>query len=261
MTTRALNCHPFGQWYNQLVMQVEISVGLAFLAGMASFLAPCVLPLTPAYLSYLSGHAMSASGSRSSRERLFIIIHAACFVLGFTLIFIALGTLAGALGAFLRGPWLRYLGGTLMVFFGLALVGALRMPVLERDAHLPWRARPEWGFASSLLMGMVFAAGWTPCVGPALSAILMLSAQQETAGQGALLLGAYAAGVGLPFMLAALLVDQLNAQLHRIARYLPLLHKITGLLLVLMGIVILTDSFGIIGGWLEQWGIGWDLGI
>jgi len=244
------------------VFSVEVSIGVAFLAGLASFLAPCVLPLVPAYLSYLSGYAVvKPQGDRTTRERLFIVLHALAFVLGFTLVFVALGTVAGSLGAFLRGPWLRYVGGVIIIFFGLALLDLLRLPFLYREAKLEWRGKREWGFVSSVLVGMVFAAGWTPCVGPALAAILALSANQATAGQGALLLTGYAAGVGLPFILGALLIDQLSHWLDRISRYVPLIQKASGVLLVLVGVVILTDSFTAIGFWLEQRGIGWDLGI
>ncbi|HOS80964.1 MAG TPA: cytochrome c biogenesis protein CcdA, partial [Anaerolineae bacterium] len=128
-------------------------------------------------------------------------------------------------------------------------------------AQLDWRAKKEWGFASSLLIGMVFAAGWTPCVGPALTSILTLSAVRSTALQGAGLLAVYSFGVGLPFLLAAVLVDRVGAWLTRAQRYLPLIHKAAGVLLLVMGIVVLTDSLAAIGLWLEQHGIGWNLGL
>ncbi len=242
--------------------EINVSVGLAFLAGLASILAPCVLPLIPAYLSYMSGYAVTRpEGGRSGRERFYIVSHALFFVFGFSLIFVLLGTVAGSLGAFLRGPVLRYIGGVLIIFFGLALSGVLYVPFLEREAKLEWRGRREWGFASSLLIGMVFAAGWTPCIGPALASILLLSAQESTALQGALLLGVYSVGVGIPFILAALLIDELTSLLNRIGRYLPLIQKIAGILLVLAGILVLTDGFNALGVWLEQRGLGWDLGL
>lgn len=240
---------------------ININVGLAFLAGLASFLAPCVLPLTPVYLGYLSGYAVTQPGERSRKEHLDIVLHAVFFVLGFTLVFMLLGLAAGALGALLRGAWLRIVGGLLVIFFGLTVLEVLKVPALYRSAQLDWRAKREWGFASSLLIGMVFAAGWTPCVGPALTAILTLSAARSTAAQGAGLLAAYSLGVGLPFILAALLVDRVGEALSRVQRYLPWVHKATGVLLVIVGIIILTDSFGAIGVWLEQRGIGWDLGL
>ncbi len=240
----------------------SISAGAAFLAGLASVLAPCVLPLVPAYLSYMGGFALTRPDTALTRaDRLNLILHAASFVLGFSLVFIALGAVAGALSVFLRGPVLRYLGGVLIIFFGLALAGALKVPFLYNEARLTWRAKREWGYVSSWLIGMVFAAGWTPCIGPALAAILALSANQHTAGRSVLLLAFYALGVGLPFVLAAALIEQFSGWLKRIGRYLPLIQKINGIMLILIGLLVLGDGFAAIGFWLEQHGIGWDLGL
>ena len=238
---------------------MDVTVGVAFLAGLASFLAPCVLPLVPAYLGYLSGYALTKPEERTLLNRLFVVAHAVAFVAGFTLVFVVLGTAAGALGQFLRGDLLRYIGGFVIILFGLALLGLLNLPFLQQEALVQWKGRPEWGLISSLLVGMVFAAGWTPCVGPALTAILVLSADQATAGRGTLLLLAYAVGIGLPFILAAFLIDHLTGLIRRMQRYLPLIQKIAGVLLILVGILVITDGFDLIGGWLEAWGIGWDL--
>ncbi len=240
---------------------MNIGVGVAFIAGLASFLAPCVLPLVPAYLGYLSGYAVTKSGNHTLSERFFVVAHAVAFVVGFSIVFILLGTAAGSLGRLLRGEWFRYVGGLIIIFFGLALVEILHVPFLQQEARLQWRGKREWGFFSSLLIGMVFAAGWTPCVGPALSAILILSADQETVAYGAVLLAAYSAGIGLPFILAGLLVDQLGTLLQRMARYLPIIQKVSGIVLIVVGIVLITDGFSAFGLWLEQRGIGWNLGI
>lgn len=245
---------------------MNISIGVAFIAGLASFLAPCVLPLVPAYLGYLSGwalpgHAGTKPKTPALSERFFVAAHAVAFVIGFSFVFILLGTAAGSLGRWLRGDWFRYLGGLLIIFFGLALMELLHVPFLQNEARLQWQGKPEWGFLSSVLIGMVFAAGWTPCVGPVLSAILILSADQSTVGHGVLLLIAYSAGIGLPFILAGFLIDQLGVLLQQVGRYLPTIQKIAGVILVLVGIILITDSFSAIGLWLEQRGIGWDLGI
>jgi len=240
---------------------VNISIGVAFIAGLASFLAPCVLPLVPAYLGYLSGYAVTKSDAPTLSERFFVAAHAVAFVIGFSLVFILLGTAAGSLGRWLRGDWFRYLGGLLIIFFGLALMELLHVPFLQNEARLQWRGRQEWGFVSSILIGMVFAAGWTPCVGPALSAILVLSADQATVGHGVVLLIAYSAGIGLPFILAGFLIDRLGGLLQRVARYLPTIQKIAGVILVLVGIIVITDGFSAISLWLEQRGIGWNLGL
>ncbi len=244
---------------------VDVGPGFAFLAGLASFLAPCVLPLVPAYLGYLSGYAVTRSETRSEtrtpRERFYIVGHAALFVLGFTLVFVLLGTVAGTLGALLAGPMLRYVASLLVIFFGLALLGWLDLPFLERTARLEWRNQRELGLFSSVLVGMVFAAGWTPCVGPMLASILALSAQQQTALRGAMLLSVYSLGLGVPFILAALLIDRLSAILLRIGRYLPLIQKIIGVLMILVGLLMLTQGLDALGVWFEERGIGWDIGL
>lgn len=242
-------------------MNTEIHWGVAFLAGLASFLAPCVLPMVPAYLGYLSGYAVIRPDQRARGQRFFVAAHAVAFVSGFTLVFVLLGALAGSVGQWLRGGWLRFLGGTIIILLGLSLLGWVRLPFLYREARVQWRGRPEWGFLSSFLIGMAFAAGWTPCVGPALTSILILSADQRTVGQAMLLLALYALGLGVPFILAGLLFDRLGRFLQRVGRYLPLMEKITGVILLLVGGLLLTDSFALLGHWLQQWGIGWDLGI
>ncbi|MDF1512647.1 MAG: cytochrome c biogenesis protein CcdA [Anaerolineae bacterium] len=241
-------------------MSGDIGLGIAFIAGLASVLAPCVLPLVPAYLGYLTGHTVSDT-SADAKERLTIVIHAVFFVLGFSIVFITLGVAANTIGRLIKGDILRYIGGTIIILFGLHLTGLLRLSFLEQDARLQWQVRNRWGFLSSLLVGMVFAAGWTPCVGPALSAILVLSAKQDGAMQGILLLTAYSAGVGVPFILAGFLLDRSRTLIVKLSPYLATIQKISGIIIIITGIVVLTDSFSLIGAWLEQRGIGWDLGI
>jgi len=240
---------------------IQVNVGLAFIAGLASFLAPCVLPLVPAYLGYLSGYAVTKSDAPTLSERFFVAAHAVAFVAGFSLVFILLGIAASTFGRWLRGDWFRYLGGLLIIFFGMALMELIHVPFLHNEVRLQWRGKREWGFFSSALIGMVFAAGWTPCVGPALSAILILSTDQTTVGRGAALLAAYSAGIGLPFILGGVLIDRLGGLLQRVTRFLPTVQKIAGAILILVGIVLITNSFSSFGLWLEQRGIGWDLGI
>lgn len=240
-------------------MVTNVNIGIAFLAGLASFLAPCVLPLIPAYLGYLSGYSVTKSEAQTWTDKLFVVAHASAFVLGFSLVFILLGLAAGSLGQLLRGEWLRYLGGAMIIFFGLALLEALHLPFLEKTHTLQWRGNRKWGLFSSLLVGMVFASGWTPCIGPALSSILILSADQSTLLQGAVLLIAYSAGLGLPFILAGLLMDQLGTWIKNTSRYLPAIQKISGIVLILVGIILITDGFAAIGAWLELRGIGWNL--
>jgi cytochrome c-type biogenesis protein len=242
---------------------IQVNIGLAFLAGLASFLAPCVLPLVPAYLGYLSGHTVigTKDEAETAPHKGHIVAHAAFFVLGFSIIFVLLGTAVGAVGRLIRGDWLRYVGGAIVVLFGLGLAGMLHLPFLEMEARIQVRRKPKLGLLSSLLAGLAFGAGWTPCVGPALSSILILSADQATALRGTLLLIAYSAGIGLPFILAGLLMENLRAVIQRIRPYQPLIQKIAGVVVIAVGILLITDGFATIGLWLEQRGIGWDMGI
>lgn len=241
-------------------MGSEIGIGIAFLAGLASFLAPCVLPLVPAYISYLTGYTVTDTAP-DRKERMTIITHAVFFVLGFSIIFIILGVAANTLGRFIRGDILRYIGGVIIILFGLNLMQILHLSFLDQDAKLQWQTRHRWGFISSLLVGMVFAAGWTPCVGPVLSTILVLSAEQDSVMHGMVLLVAYSAGVGLPFIAAGFLLDRFRGVIKSLNPYLEKIQKISGVIIVIVGIIVITDSFTVIGAWLEQRGIGWDLGI
>jgi cytochrome c-type biogenesis protein len=240
----------------------EVNLGLAFLAGLASFLAPCVLPLVPAYLSYLSGYTFGKTEERESgKVRRQVVAHAVLFVLGFSLIFILLGTAAGALGSIVRSDILRYVGGGLVILFGLSLLGLVNLPFLYNEARFSVDRKPRLGIVSSLLAGVAFGAGWTPCVGPVLSSILILSTDQETLMQGVWLLATYSLGLGLPFILAGLLIDRLGGLIRRVAPYQPIIHKVSGVLITLVGVMLITDGFGAIGDWLGEIGIGWTPGI
>jgi len=238
-----------------------VNIGLAFLAGMASFLAPCVLPLVPAYLSYLSGYAAMSVDTVDGQTRRHVVMHALGFIAGFTIVFVLLGTAAGALGQLLRGDLLRYVGGTLMILFGLTLTGALHLDILERQATLSVKRRADWGVLSSVLTGIAFAAGWTPCVGPVLSSILVLSADQATLARGVVLLLAYSMGIGVPFLLAAVLVERAGRLIRKLAPYQAKIQKVMGVLIILAGVILITASFSAIGQWMELRGIGWDLGL
>jgi cytochrome c-type biogenesis protein len=242
------------------IVSGEIGIGIAFLAGLASFLAPCVLPLVPAYLSYLTGYTVTDTPP-DRKERMTIVTHAVFFVLGFSIIFIALGIAANTIGRLIRGDTLRYIGGAVVILFGLNLMGVLHLSFLDQDAKLQWQVRHRWGFLSSLFVGMIFAAGWTPCVGPVLSTILFMSAEQDSIARGTLLLTAYSAGVGLPFIAAGFLLDRFRGIVKNLSPYLMKIQKLAGLVIILVGIIVITDSFTAIGAWLEQRGIGWDLGI
>lgn len=223
----------------------NLTFGLAVIAGLASFVSPCVLPLVPAYIGYLSGQAVSAAGEGRPRVgRFHTFVHALFFVLGFSAVFVALGAAASTIGQLLFAyrDGLRYIGGVVIVLFGLALMGVFKLPLLYRDTRIQWSGRPEWGYLSSFLMGVFFSAGWTPCIGPALGAMLMLGLNQETVGQGAFLLTGYALGLGIPFAITGLAVDRVGSHLRRLQRYLRAIQIASGIFLIAIGMAILTNQ-------------------
>lgn len=243
------------QAWGEEVMETP-SLFLSFVAGLASFLSPCVLPLVPAYISYLGGRAVTTPVDEPPTGPA-TFFHALAFVLGFSAVFIALGGVAGGLGRLLRADWVRWLGGLVMVFFGLALMGAVKLPFLYTERRLHLRA-PNWGYLSSALVGISFAAGWTPCVSPVLGAILALGASQRTAGQAALLLAVYSLGLGVPFLLVGLALDRMGAWLRKPHRYLRPIQMTTGLLILIFGILLFMDWLRVLGVWMTRLGTGWE---
>ncbi len=236
----------------------NLSVGLAFVAGLLSFLSPCVLPLVPVYLGYLSG----TTASDAPDARLRTVSHAGAFVGGFSAVFVVLGSLAGlagslaghesgALGAVGRGlagleqatPWLARVGGVILVILGLHLAGVVRIPLLHHELRLQGPQPGRRGLIASALVGMAFAAGWTPCVGPYLMAILFLAGNAGTVARGAGLLAVYSLGLGLPFLLVGLALQAAAAQLRRLNRYLHVVSTVGGALLVAMGALLITGRF------------------
>jgi len=231
----------------------RLSAGLAFLAGLLSFLSPCLLPLVPVYIGYLSGTAVADA----KPARLRTLSHAAAFVAGFSVVFVLLGSvagLAGYLASMPTGPlglvgrllaglnqamsWLVRLGGLLLIVLGLHLTGLLRIPLLYRELRFEGAQPQRRSLAASVLVGMIFAAGWTPCVGPYLMAILMLASNSGTVARGAGLLAVYSLGLGLPFLLAGLALQAVAAQLRRLNRYLHLVSIFGGGLLIIMGLLL-----------------------
>ncbi len=228
----------------------SVTLSAAFVAGLLSFFSPCVLPLVPAYLGYLTGMAVSSLGAGSRGRSL---AHAALFVLGFSLIFVALGAAAGLLGRAVEPilPYLMRIGGLVLIILGLHLAGLITIPFLMMDKRLDVQ-RQGGTLWSSFLIGVIFAAGWTPCVGPVLAAILILAADSQTAARGAALLSVYAAGLGLPFLLAAVGLDVVLPLMRRVNRYMRVLMVASGALLIVMGFLLLTGLFTPFIWWLNS---------
>ncbi len=215
-----------------------VPVGVAFLAGIASFLSPCVVPLLPAYLGMLAGEA-----GKGARNRL--LFSGLLFAVGFSAVFVAMGATAGALGQWLL-RWadaLRIASGVVVILMGLFMMGLFNFNFLLRERRFSLPAAVGW--ARPLLLGIGFALGWTPCVGPALSSVLLLAANAGTALRGVGLLAVYSLGLALPFLAAAFLSNALVPRLKGLKRCLPVIQKIGGALLVLMGIAVLL-------GWMDK---------
>ncbi len=219
----------------------QLSIGLAFVAGLVSFLSPCMLPLVPIYLSQLVGQSIyqSTDDEAGRPARLITFIHAVMFVTGFTLAFVALGATASALGSFLRVHQflLRQIGGVLLIIIGLHLIGLLKLPFLYRQKSITFRpTRP--GYLASLLIGIIFAIGWTPCISLFLGSVLGLAATTATLRQGVVLLLFYSFGMGLPFLLLGLGVDQVSRLLKKLKPHLGKIEVGSGLIMILVGVLI-----------------------
>jgi cytochrome c-type biogenesis protein len=228
------------------VEAVNVSLLAALGAGVLSFISPCVLPMVPIYIGYLSG---AAAGQDERQGRRIAFGRSLLFVVGFSLVFIAMGASAGLLGRTLNEylPLLRQAGGILLVVFGLHVMGILKLPWLYYEKRLDYRPATVGG-AASVLIGMVFALGWTPCVGPILAAILLLAGDSATVGQGAVLLACYSLGLGLPFLATGLALGSATRFLKRLNRYYHAIEIVSGLFLVGMGILLFTNTFQRLSG-------------
>lgn len=234
----------------------NITLLVALLAGLFSFVSPCVLPLVPTYMTYLAGSSLEEltvpGGGRAGRWR--VVWNALAFVLGFSLVFVVFGLSASAAGQFLREHQtaIRKVSGLLVIFFGLNMLGLLRPSFLGRDHRLGSAPRGR-GWWNSLALGALFSAGWTPCVGPVLASILLVAAAGSTAYSGGILLGAYSLGLALPFLAVAVFLDRFLSLAARFRSWLKWANVVTGLFLVLVGVMIYFNFFFRLSG-LFRWG-------
>ena len=242
----------------------QVSLFAAFSAGLLSFVSPCVLPLVPSYVSYITGLSVEKLANVEEREhyRSLIIVNSLLFIAGFSTVFIAFGASASLIGQLLYEyqDIIRKVGGILIMIFGLYLTGVLKLSVFMTERRLlHFESRPV-GYLGSFLIGTAFAAGWTPCVGPVLGTILAYASTTESMSGGIMLLSAYSLGLGLPFFLTAFGMDRFLSYFKRLRSYLGGVSIVSGILLILVGMMIYTDSVTVMTSWLERHGIGWYLG-
>jgi cytochrome c-type biogenesis protein len=224
----------------------QLSVGIAFIAGLASFLSPCVLPLVPIYLAQLVGQSVYQSGqfTREPSERLTTFLHAAIFVAGFTLSFVALGATASTLGSFLNQNkvLIGRIGGIVLIILGLHIAGVLKLPFLYVQKRFTFQpTRP--GYPASFLIGIIFALAWTPCIGPILASILVMAAKAATLRSGVLLLLSYSLGLGVPFLLLGLGLNQISQITQWLKPHLAKIEVATGILMIIVGVMIYLNIF------------------
>ena len=238
--------------------EVEVGVFIAFTAGIFSFLSPCVLPLVPSYLTFVTG--MSLEDLQEGVDRKTTFAHSLLFVVGFSSIFIMLGASASFLGQFFRAyeVWITRIGGVVIVLLGIHLAGVLRMTSLLREKRLHLNDKPA-GYLGTLGVGVAFGAGWTPCIGPALGAILTYGMAQETMWAGVGLLTVYSLGLAIPFLLASLALDWFLQTFQKFRAWIPVVEKASGVLLILLGILLLTGQFTLLASWLSQYTPAWIL--
>ena len=235
---------------------MSVSFALAFAAGVVSFLSPCVLPLAPSYVTFVTGMSLDdlAGGDRRGARRQ-AALHAALFILGFTIVFVALGATATVFGAAIRRslPAIQQVGGVVIVLFGLYLLGALRIPALMREGRVHLAKKPG-GRLGSVLVGVAFGAGWTPCIGPVLASILLYAGMKASMAEGMLLLAVYAIGLGIPFFLVAVAFNWFLAGARVVRGRLRMLERIAGAFMVVVGAMLASGRFAVLSNYLAGFG-------
>jgi cytochrome c-type biogenesis protein len=231
----------------------DVSLVAAFGAGFLSFISPCVLPLIPGYISYISGMSLDDMRNAGSGARRRLIVSTLLFILGFSIIFMAMGASASAIGSLLLEyrKTIQKVAGALLIL-GLHMAGVLKIGFLNADTRVQTSKRPASALGA-LVVGMAFGFGWTPCIGPILSGILTIAASKSSVGEGVLLLAVYSAGLGVPFFLTSLAIDKFFAASAKVRRYYRAIEIFAGVLLIAMGILLFTGRYTIIIKWLTPY--------
>jgi cytochrome c-type biogenesis protein len=243
-----------------LQQTAEISYLLAFTAGILSFVSPCVLPLIPSYLTYITGLSFGQLDDEhpTAKVRLTVLLHSLCFITGFSFVFILLGAIAGiassSIQAYLREglEWVEKIGGLLILLFGVHMTGLFHFGALLGDKRVHLQKKPS-GFIGTFVVGLAFAAGWTPCIGPILASILVVAASSGQIGEGVVLLAIYSLGLGIPFLLSGLLFHQFLATFKRFRKHIRLVKIGTGVMLIAVGIMLMFNMLGEITMFFYQW--------
>ena len=222
----------------------EVSALIAFAAGFLSFISPCVLPLVPSYLTYITGVSFKELTDEKVKVRWVTLSHSLLFIMGFSTIFILMGASATYLGQLLARHqyWIMKAGGVLIIVLGVQFTGLINLPFLQMEKRFELGKKPI-GYLGSFVVGLVFAAGWTPCIGPILSAILLYASTSKNFMTGIFLLAVYSLGLGIPFLLASLAFNSFLTAFGRIKRYLRVMTMVSGFFLIAIGILFLTDTF------------------
>ena len=226
-----------------------VTLFVAFIAGLLSFLSPCVLPLVPSYIGFITGLGLEDI----TRARKTTLIHAVLFVIGFSTIFVLLGAGATLIGQLLTQfkPIIARVGGFMLIALGLWMLGIFQFGALNQERRFHLNDKPL-GYLGTILVGVAFGAGWTPCLGPIISGILMIAGSEASVGRGVALLAAYSAGLAVPFLLSALLLERFFTFFQRFRSKLGLVNRIAGVLMIVVGVMLLTGWFQTLAGYLEQ---------
>jgi len=237
-------------------MDQNVTLLAAFAAGFLSFVSPCVLPLIPGYISFVSGVSLEEmrgdSAARATRSQVFLT--SVAFVLGFSIVFVALGATATAIGKLLLAqlPLLSKVAGIILIIFGLHTMGVFRLAFLETEKRMHTQRKPA-GPLGAMLVGVAFAFGWTPCIGPILGGILAIAGSKNSISEGVTLLAVYSLGLGIPFLLTSLAIDQFFSATKRIRRYYHAIELTSGVLLVAIGLLIFTGQLTLIARYLQPY--------
>ncbi|MBE9536235.1 MAG: sulfite exporter TauE/SafE family protein [Proteobacteria bacterium] len=242
----------------------NISFAVAFSAGFLSFVSPCVFPLIPSYVSYITGISFEdlVEGGDDRKFTKVCFFNSLAFIAGFTLVFMALGASSSFIGALLRDfqHIIMKVGGVLIIFFGLFIMGVIKLDFINRDKKFHMPEKPA-GYIGSVIVGMIFAAGWTPCIGPILGSILSLAATEGSLTFGIQLLFVYSIGLGIPFLITSMALNTFLHHMPKVTRHMKVITTFSGLILIAVGLLLITDRFTDLSNWFQSMGLGWDIDI